>query len=371
MKSFVMYNLMDVDKFITLDDAMSSGIIPEDYHEFFSDRKKCACGSDLITNKSLTTLKCSNPNCIYKLASRLANVYQMFFTGVGVESCRGYIGGYQLKSLIDAYEKCGEEYRKATDDWLSLPHYIGDIILYLSVPYVGNTAKDIFPDLESFNYVKDHLLHYGWTEFYSLHKLHMDDENVINKLNNVLMSYPELFGTFKSKLEAQGLTVEPDTAEDFINALRTLGMSRYVRTRIGGSKNAAKIAISLIDHFDELVYFIGKANIRTTAAEVKCIVITGDVLRATYPDGTAFSSKQEYIDYINNIIADCGVCYKLSTALVSTDFVIADTDTPTRKYQAGKQMNKLITSDEFLARIIETRKKYLELIEIEKRKLNE
>lgn len=367
MKAYVS-KLLDVEQFITLEEAMNIELIPEDYHEFFERSKMCNCGSPLVTNLNLTVLKCSNPNCIYKLSSRLANSYQMFFKGIGIEGCRSMVSAYGLKNMIDAYEKCDYAYREAVSDWLMLPHYIGDIITFLSIPYIGNSAKDIFPDMKTFNYVRDYLLFYGWTELYSLHGKKMDDEKAIRSLNDIIVKYPNLYPQFKAKLEEQDLKIEPNNMEDFANMLRTLGMSRYVRTRINGIKNSIKIAISLVDHFDELCYFVDKASIRSTVAEVHSIVITGDILMATYPDGTPFTSKQEYVDFINNIIADCGICYKLSTALVNTQYIIADTDAPTRKYMAGKQMNKLITSDAFLKNIINARTKFMELAEEEKRK---
>ena len=74
MKAYVS-KLLDVEQFITLEEAMNIGLIPEDYHEFFERSKMCNCGSPLVTNLHLTVLTCSNPNCIYKLSSRIANSY--------------------------------------------------------------------------------------------------------------------------------------------------------------------------------------------------------------------------------------------------------------------------------------------------------
>lgn len=84
-------------RYLTISDAISSGLIPEDYAEIFRRIEKCdKCGHDIFIPESLGPPVDFNPLCFYSIVNRTLS----FITSFGVEG----ISDKTIKRLVEKYD---------------------------------------------------------------------------------------------------------------------------------------------------------------------------------------------------------------------------------------------------------------------------
>lgn len=349
MNKFIFPAMLDIETFYTIEDAMSIGIIPEDYHDIFGKYKNCFCDHPILINNNRTVMKCSNPHCVIKIANRYSEICKQFITGIGPEKAKEMTLSYHYRNIYDAINLSPVYIRDCIEGWLKQPHYIGEIIEFLKLPGIGNISKDLFDNIESMQEMKNNLLLYGMRELHTrTFQRPYTDETYKKLIESFNSNYKNIVAYIK-RIEDTGHPLGCKTPRNFLDGLRTLGMIRYIRSRIGGDKNSIRVALTLMDYWEEIESVLHLASVKNVIVDIQPIVITGDILRAKYPNGDSFSSKEAYVAYLNTIAEKVGIMYKLGSALKSTRFIVADTDTPTRKYQEGLATNKLVTSDVLLA----------------------
>lgn len=348
MKSYVFPNMLDVEPYYTIASAMSSGLIPKSYHSIFQRYCKCTCESPIVINANRTIMKCSNPNCTIKLANRYADICKNFVTGIGPETAKSFIVVNKITNMSEAINNSSSTIKEYIYAWLKQPHYVSDILKFLSLPNIGVTADDLFDNKEEFDELDKDLIYTGLIELYSRLLLTPLTEAKFRAIADLLDKKPSTALALMEIIRRSNRNIECNNEDDFIAGIKTLGVVRYVRYHIGGDKNATKVALTLVDHWEDIKFFLEHSNLKNAVLQVTPLVITGDIIRAKKPDGSSYLTKESYVNDLNMITEELGFKFKLGSALVSTKFIVADTSAPTRKYLVGKDMGKLITSDELM-----------------------
>jgi hypothetical protein len=225
---------------------------------------------------------------------------------------------------------------------------VSDILKFLSLPNIGVTADDLFDNKEEFDELDKDLIYTGLIELYSRLLLTPLTEAKFRAIADLLDKKPSTALALMEIIRRSNRNIECNNEDDFIAGIKTLGVVRYVRYHIGGDKNATKVALTLVDHWEDIKFFLEHSNLKNAVLQVTPLVITGDIIRAKKPDGSSYLTKESYVNDLNMITEELGFKFKLGSALVSTKFIVADTSAPTRKYLVGKDMGKLITSDELM-----------------------
>lgn len=145
------------DDYVTVKEAKSSGLIPEDYNNIFED--KCSCGSERIISKNLAHLECCNPRCYIKLGYMLSELFSRFgCLNMGPATCLSIMYGYRNdlekpshveilglnevpyvidNGRVDDYIRAIEVIRSKR---LTLPELVG----HLGIPKIDKIANKIF-----------------------------------------------------------------------------------------------------------------------------------------------------------------------------------------------------------------------------------
>jgi hypothetical protein len=139
-----------------------------------------------------------------------------------------------------------------------------------------------------------------------------------------------------------------DSLENFELNIRYKGITMFFTRQIGGSgKEALNCGEVVFEYWDEIKAIFAMTHCLPATIETRKIIITGDIINVTKPDGTMFE-RLEFIDYVNKIALPLGIRYQNSTAFTSSEFIIADAPSNTRKYQRGLAAGNLISSSDFI-----------------------
>jgi len=347
-----------IDDFITIEEAMKTGLISESYHEMFSNYTKCkACGSDVIINRNRTVMKCCNPSCYNVLTARILKVYNRFgLKNAGPKYVLEYILVNDIHTVPQALLKPPYEIHSIIEEWLEIPHSLGEILEMLTLPGVGSKSIKI---MENFNSFKEFL---QYIEIYGA-KLVLFDCGIEGKIrfewwkavSTALASeYPwDKLSEHIMKSSKDGRPMPYETKEDFLNAIQVKGLHALLGNILGGEgKDGSNVAETMIIYWQEVLDMFDMCKAYPNKIENRKIVITGDITNVLKPNGSMYE-REEFIAYVNTISMTYGVHYQNSHALASTEFIIADTPSNTAKYRAGLSRNKLITSDGFIKLIKE------------------
>lgn len=305
------------DDYVTVNEAKSSGLIPEDYNNIFKD--KCNCGSDMIINSNLAQLQCCDPRCYIKLGHMLSELFSRF-------GCKN-LGPATCLSIMYSYRNELEKFSHI------------EIIGLENVPYCLPDGK-----------VNDYI-----TAIQLIHSKRFTLSELVGKLG-----IPELESSTNKIFE--GFSTIGELCEDFqsnggAGAIPGFLMQRgiqdkkvwfYMRTFFW---DIVKACVVLSDVLRPLAY-----------KEVE-IVITGNVSPYGYK-----STKSEFIEMLNtegtlpNGQRLFG--FKSSSAIMSVDIVVADYPSGNRKYTKAKEREEvegkvIYTSTELLEYIKEQVKPYI------------
>lgn len=352
---------MAFKEFLTVKDAMESGLIPDSYHELFSKYLICNdpyCESPLMINQNRTVMKCSNPNCPKILASRVLKLYVRFgILDFGVKSAYEWVIYNDIKNIADAYSKAPPSVQPAIRDWLDGYHTMGEILEMSVIPGIGTKANKLFEGVKNWDHLEECIEGFAIPNVFRLSGLHYMVYNKWKPLRDILLSStnPMPWNNFKKVLEThyKGLHLDYDTLDDFMSVTYMMGLELLFNYQLGGTgKDALNCAELVYTYFEELRELVSMTHCRPNILETRKIVITGDIMNVTKPDGSMFE-RQEFVDFINTIVVPLGIRYQNSQALASTEFIIADRPSNTRKYRQGLQSGNLISSDDFVKLLLE------------------
>lgn len=145
------------EDFRTVEEAKKLGWIPKAYHEVFIE--KCSCGSERIINESLTQLECCDPRCYIKMGHTLSQMFINFgCSNMGPSICKSimYMNKSDLKygSPIEVlglnYIPYGitsgkaQYYIDAIEHIKKVKLTLPELISKLAIPKLGETAHKIF-----------------------------------------------------------------------------------------------------------------------------------------------------------------------------------------------------------------------------------
>lgn len=352
---------MAFKEFLTIKDAMESGLIPDSYHELFSKYLTCNdpyCGAPLVINQNRTVMKCSNPNCQKILASRVLKLYVRFgILDFGIKSAYDWVIYNDIKNIADAYRKVPQSIQPTVRNWLDGYHTMGEILEMAVIPSIGTKANKLFEGVKNWEHLEECIEGFAIPNIFRLSGLEYMVYNKWKPLRDILLSptNPMPWDKFKKVLENhyEGLHLDYDTLDEFMGTVYLVGLELLFNYQLGGTgKDALNCAELVYTYFDELGELASMTHCRPNVLETRKIVITGDIMNVTKPDGSMFE-RQEFVDFINTIVVPLGIRYQNSQALASTEFIIADRPSNTRKYRQGLQSGNLISSDAFVKLLLE------------------
>lgn len=343
-----------LSEFMTVEDAMLSGLIPDSYHSLFENYKTCDdkhCGAPLIINSNRTVMKCGNPNCAKILASRVLKVYNRFgLMNFGPKNVYSWVTTSDIRDVPEAIMKAPNSIKPAITNWLNSYHTPGEIIEMLAIPGIGSKATKMMMGINNFTQLQELVEYYGVQLVMNkcgIHgKLKMEWWEAMKEGMALGMPWEDWS---KYILENSMTKYIPyNNFEEFGEDMTFEGLRSILQLQLGGvGKDAQNCAESLYTYWNELRLIFSITRCLPSSVETYKIIITGDITQVTRPDGSMFE-RQEFIDFVNDIALEGGIRYQNSTAFASSEFVIADYPSNTNKYRRGIEKGNLISSLEFV-----------------------
>lgn len=300
------------DDFITVEQAKYTGLIPEDYvgepdsdEDIFPNR--CKCGSENIINYGLTRAMCCDPRCKYKLGLALAELFARFsIKGIGEATCTQMVSGVYDKLKFKSHL---EILNLSYNDYPS---------------FMWGTVKAS----EFFNACQQ------------IKKRSLTFAGLIG-----MIGIPQ-FNTGTAKLFS-GV----NSSKELINLMKNEGgISNYCANRgVYDSMKVFWLYNSIVDIM--LAEQIFRASLRTEGYLKIKICITGSLSI----DGKRVT-RNDFVDICNETGRVDGIQYIEvfnTSAKESCNYVVADYESSSAKYLAGKQRGILINSSDFLLKIKE------------------
>ena len=307
--------------FITTEELYNLHIIDDGY--FVTDNdfggafpKKCRCGSDMVVyvNKDLEfedeshlqRVQCCNPNCSIKMSYGLSQMFSRFgVKGLGPAFCANLIDWARPSFKVDSYV---------------------EILFWTSY-------KD-FP-VELLNY-----------------QAMWDLQDALDFIHSQSFTFPELvskLGIPEFGSSAKEIFSGIGNAEQFEEEINKNGISIFLGLR--NVQSAGKkfwLAQSLKDIY--CASYALAPNLRFEGLHDIDVVITGRVT----PFGQSMT-KAEFINLCNKKarLKNGFPLFeiRMTTAIKTTDFIIADYESNTAKYREGVARGVLISSTDFLKRL--------------------
>lgn len=336
--------------FITITEALKTGLIPKSYEDVFMPVSTCECGADVVINEARTIMKCSNPNCYKVLAGRIVNLYKRFDSnGIGNVVAEQYIKENEIRNIVDALKRPPEQIADKVIQWVIQPHRSAEILQMMQLPGMGVTCEKLMEEYPSWNDFTMIVIFNGLNYYFLENKVEVSMGFLRALYKCMCNSAKNPFDTLKSIVKAQ-LNHELlfNSWDELYLYARDAGLEIICINAIPGSGKAAEgVKDTLLTFWDDITEMYQFCKCDDRPVQVHPIVITGDILRVRKPDGGMFE-RQEFIDYLNTFSRRSGIVYRDSHALKGTEFIVADTPSNTAKYRAGLESGKLITSDALL-----------------------
>ena len=343
-----------LNDFITVKDAMLSGLIPDSYHSLFNNYVTCDdkyCGSPLIINRTRTVLKCSNPNCAKILASRVLKVYNRFgVMNFGPRNAYDWVTTSGIKTVPEALVHAPNSIKNNVLAWFNSYHSAGEILEVLAIPGIGTKAHKMMDGINNLQTLLQTIEFYGvqcvLLKCGFVGKLRWDWWVALKTARSQGLPWEEYV---KYIIKNSSTGIVPYADYDMLDSAVLLeGLLRIFEIQLGGEGRDAQNCAELVyTYWDEIKLLFNLTKCLPGTVENRKIIITGDITQVTKEDGSTFE-RFEFIDYINSIALEGGIRYQNSTAFASSEFVIADYPSNTNKYQRGMEKGNLITSFEFL-----------------------
>lgn len=169
---------------------------------------------------------------------------------------------------------------------------------------------------------------------------------IVDALNARELSFPALvemlhipnLGTKAYKL-FDGYTTFESFYEDLASSDNPVA---FVAKRVGGWDTANSVLKILADYAGVLLEITDLVEVTAPVQNVIQIAITGHIQAVTINGGSP--TKDEYVQYLNSIARQGGYEFRLSSALKSVKFIVADYPSNSRKYTIGKERKVLVSS---------------------------
>lgn len=352
--------------FMTIEDAMSTELIPKSYHTLFEKYKACSdshCGYPIIINTNRTVMKCSNPNCPKILSMRVLKIYNRFgLMNAGAKFAYDWTVNCGITGIPEALAKAPNTISDNILKWLSVPHTPGEILEMTGIPGIGAKATKMMECVNNYEHFAKMIDLFG-------RQIVMFKCGVEGKVNPVWWDalikaiqngyiWEQISGFILKNSRLDCLPYSSN--QEFLDDVLYEGLSAIFKANLGGTgRDGENCAESIFLYWSDVKKMFKICKCYPERVETRKIIITGDITQVVKPDGTAFE-RQEFIDYINTFSVMAGVLYQNSTAFASSEFVIADYPSGTNKYRRGQAMGNLISSSEFIKLIKKRVKDYEE-----------
>lgn len=343
-----------IEDFVTVKDAMLSGLIPDSYHSLFEKYITCDdkhCKAPLIINRNRTVMKCSNPYCPKILSSRVLKVYNRFgIINFGPKNAYDWVVTSGIQTVPEAMVKAPNAIKPAIQQWLSSYHTAGEILEILAIPGIGSKANKMMQNINNLRYLQQVIEYFGVQRVMLKcgirGKLRFEWWEALKEARQEGLSWEDFCGYILKNSATKFIPY--DSYETFNDAIIIEGLINLFELQLGGTgRDAQNCAESVYTYWNEIKIMFNMSKCLPNNVETKKIIITGDIVKVTKPDGSMFE-RLEFIDYANQIALESGVRYQNSTAFASSEFVIADYPSNTNKYRRGVANGNLITSEEFI-----------------------
>jgi hypothetical protein len=283
----------------TIPDAMSSGIVPQEYMGVFP--VKCECGSEIIISNNRKHFTCCNPRCYVKMGYHMSEILsKLGVKNVGDETCKT-ISRNLYKTL-----KTHSPVEMLLQDYSVYEALVGPAkAMEIFRPIINLRGKSI-----TFSTMIEYICIPGFGTDMALFKN-------FKELGNFVASVQH-YGGVKELLEVCGINDTHRVFNLWICLTDILIMDAYL--------------VSNIIHEGDIKYNI---------------CVTGSVM----PNGEHLSNKERFIEMCNSFSDEVGnkiFDVRMTQAMETCDFVIADTVSSSAKYKAGLRRGVLMSSTDFL-----------------------
>ena len=294
LKPNTKYEITIPNGFYTVRELKDSGTIREEYWNAVPD--VCDCTANIIANKSLTILRCSNLRCTHCIASsieKLAKEYSI--AGIGGTTAFNLVMSQGYSSILDFLEKPPFEYSHRVSMLKAEARDYANCVKMIAIPTMKAQALTIFKGINSYDEYLKMVEHHG-------------------------------------------------------------GLMTFVKSRVGGDGvQAMKLAEMLTAYDYELQNIERVFSLRKEAKHEMFIAMTGNIKSVLQPLHLSKMTKAEYLNLLNNMHPDL-VTFRKTESVDKASVVIADYVSTSSKYRAGASKGKLFTSLEFLCEVLNREK---------------
>ena len=267
----------------------------------------------------------------------------------GPQTAYNIVVGAQYDGVTEAMLKPPSEIAPAINNWFNTPHTMGEVLEMLALPGINVKAHKIMNGIDDFNTMKMIIEKVGVTyvlfDYGIKGKLNEEWWNSMKRIMNMGATWEQI------ETVLMNFATVPESPyhsyDEFYNAIRRYGLM-FICSKQLGNTDGLERAETMYTYWDDIRTLFSLATFYPSHIETKKIIITGEILMVTTPDGKPYVDREDFIKYVNTISVQYGVLYKTSKAFNSSEFVIADSPSNTEKYREGMARGILITSDKFL-----------------------
>lgn len=294
LKPNTKYKITIPNGFYTIKDLKETGVIKKVYWDAVPD--VCDCTADIIANKSLTVLRCSNLRCTHCIASSIEKLAKEHgIPGIGGTTAFNLVMSQGYSSILDFLERPPFEYSHRVGIIKAEARDYASCVKLISIPTLKAQALTIFKGINSYE-------------------------------------------EYLKMVEYHG------------------GLMIFVRSRVGGDGvQAMKLAEMLTAYDYELQNIERVFALRKEAKHEMFIAMTGNILAVLPALHLSKMTKAEYLNLLNNMHPDL-VAFRKTESVDKASVVIADYVSTSSKYRAGAAKGKLFTSLEFLCEVLNKEK---------------
>lgn len=355
-------NYLYSKEYITVEEALHNGLIPDDFSFVFKGRYSCICGSPLVINYARTTIACSDPQCINTLGGRLLTIYK--FLNDTVTSEDPYLNqalGMGQISVVDYLQTNGITTLKEgilnppkwveSTAWLKAKHTAGTILSFINIPGLGDsTCNTLMSSFKNFEHMKFLMFYKGMSSVYEKFHLKCDFKILMTQLVELYRKYPAYLN--KALVTCLSPVLDGSCSEDkYLFEVMMLGLEQLCQYIFSGSgKQADKVFLTIKTYWRDIEDIFSMTNCVTQTGETIRFNVTGDITQVVLND--SFPSRPVFIDYVKQLGLEHGKILSFTSGIVKVDYIVNDIPSSSRKYQAGLASGKLISSKDFISKII-------------------
>lgn len=139
-----------LDDFVSVEEAKSTGLIPEPFVPYFADTCEY-CGGNMIINYAATVMKCGNPGCFRRVGCQASDLlHDLGYKEVGPATLTAFCKAMNIKSIVDFIDKYPQSYSiisTLNNMHLSYPK----LVELLHIPFLGKKVYTLFEGCNNFS----------------------------------------------------------------------------------------------------------------------------------------------------------------------------------------------------------------------------